>query len=367
MALGKFILCTHCLTFVGVALIFLVRFGNELQCFHLWTSPAITNDIHGKTTFYGKWVKGQRQLKQTCDYINKSKCCKEKEKLRFVFDDATLNRVDPVLKMKKILRHHRVLFIGDKIMLELFDGVRELLKVREGTGSDRLNFLFAPQIYMNMSSSLLDLPDSLQEETLAEEVQKYDVIVFNQGLNYIDVSLELVAIHFHYIAQLLYKLTYQTTKQVRSLKVFARTTLHGRFTHKKKSTWPSIKGSYFLNYFYRPETKLRNGNIFTPVCNSVNVGGGVHPTRQTSEQIPILSRHPPRADPPGQISPGRPALADLAWQTPPCPPWADTPPADTPAPWTDTPLRDGHSTLRYASYWRAFSYIWFFMVRGFTE
>ena len=30
MALGKFILCTHCLTFVGVALIFLVRFGNEL-------------------------------------------------------------------------------------------------------------------------------------------------------------------------------------------------------------------------------------------------------------------------------------------------------------------------------------------------
>ena len=234
MALGKFILCTHCLTFIGVALIFLVRFGNELECFHLWTSPAITNDIHRKTTFYGNWLKGQRQLKQTCDYINKTKCCKEKQKLRFVFDDATLNRVDPVLEMKKIFRHHRVLFIGDKIMLELFDGVRELLKVREGTGSHRLNFLFAPQIYMNMSSSSLDLPDSLHEDTLAEEVYKYDIIVFNQGLNYIDVSLELVAIHFHYVAQLLYKLTYQTTKQV-SLKVFARTTLHARSTHEKKA------------------------------------------------------------------------------------------------------------------------------------
>ena len=165
-----------------------------------------------------------------------------------MFDDATLNRVDPVLKMKKTLRHHRVLFIGDKIMLELFDGVRELLKVREGTGSDRLNFLFAPQIYMNMSSSSLDLPDSLHEETLAEEVQKYDVIVFNQGLNYIDVSLELVAIHFHYIAQLLYRLTYQTTKQV-SLKVFARTTLHTRSTHKKTGDKAIPVGSVpFVNF-----------------------------------------------------------------------------------------------------------------------
>ena len=131
-----------------------------------------------------------------------------------MFDDPELNRVDPVLKMKKILRHHGVLFVGDKSMLELFDGVRELLHVREGTGRDRLNFLLAPQIYMNMSSSSLDLPDSLHEETLAEVVQKYDVIVFNQGLNYIDVSLELVAVHFHYIAQLLYKLTHETSKQV---------------------------------------------------------------------------------------------------------------------------------------------------------
>ena len=235
MAFGKFILCTHCLTFVVVAMIFLVRFGNELQCFHLWTSPAITNDIHRKTTIYGKWLKGRNQLKQTCAYIEKTKCCQEKQKLRFVFDDPELNRVDPVLKMKKILRHHRVLFVGDKTMLELFDGVRELLHVREGTGSDRLNFLFAPQIYMNMSSSSLDLPDSLHEETLTEVVQKYDVIVFNQGLNYIDVSLELVAIHFHYIAQLLYKLTYKTNKQV-SLKMKKDNPfLKLIYTRKKKS------------------------------------------------------------------------------------------------------------------------------------
>ena len=32
--------------------------------------------------------------------------------------------------------------------------------------------------------------------------------------------------------------------------------------------------------FYRPQTKLRKGNVFTPVCVSVH-GGGVHPPRQT--------------------------------------------------------------------------------------
>ena len=32
---------------------------------------------------------------------------------------------------------------------------------------------------------------------------------------------------------------------------------------------------HVINAFYRPQTKLREGNVFTPVCHSVHGGGGV--------------------------------------------------------------------------------------------
>ena len=28
-------------------------------------------------------------------------------------------------------------------------------------------------------------------------------------------------------------------------------------------------------FYYRPQTKLREGNVFTPICDSVRGGGGV--------------------------------------------------------------------------------------------
>ena len=31
----------------------------------------------------------------------------------------------------------------------------------------------------------------------------------------------------------------------------------------------------FDPYFYRPQKKLREGNVFTPVCHSVRGGGGL--------------------------------------------------------------------------------------------
>ena len=91
-----------------------------------------------------------------------------------------------------------------------------------------------------------------------------------------------------------------------------------------------------FTYYYGPQTKLREGNVFTPVCPSFCWQGvcGRHPS---------LGRHPPAETPlgshplAGRHPPGR--------QTLPC--QAD-PPAQTP------PFRDGHWSGRYASYWNTF-------------
>ena len=52
-------------------------------------------------------------------------------------------------------------------------------------------------------------------------------------------------------------------------------------------------------YFYRSQTKLREGNVFTPVCHSVHRERG--------------STHPTDADPPIECRPpgGRPPYADV--------------------------------------------------------
>ena len=90
------------------------------------------------------------------------------------------------------------------------------------------------------------------------------------------------------------------------------------------------------NYIYRPQTKLRKGNSFTPVCQSF-CSRGICPS--------------------------------ACWDTQPPPlPWADTAQADThlgryhlgrhppgqTLPWADTPPTDGYCCRRYVSYWNAF-------------
>ena len=82
--------------------------------------------------------------------------------------------------------------------------------------------------------------------------------------------------------------------------------------------------------FFPSATKLRQGNVFTPVSHSVHggrVSASVHaeihtPWAELPQKDTPLARHLP-----------------LGRQ----PPWADTPP---PA--------DGHCSRRYASYWNAF-------------
>ena len=74
--------------------------------------------------------------------------------------------------------------------------------------------------------------------------------------------------------------------------------------------------------YYRPQTRLRKGYVFTPVCHSVLRRGDVYPSACWDT--------PPWADTPGQTPPGR----HSSGQTP---PWVDTPPADTHRRQTYTP------------------------------
>ena len=95
-------------------------------------------------------------------------------------------------------------------------------------------------------------------------------------------------------------------------------------------------------------TKLRQCNVFTPVCHSVHSGGvclsacwdtlppppvrhGGHIPTCTEADTPLWADTRPRQTPPGQV---------------PLPPQADTPRADTPP--------SGHCSGRYVSYWNAF-------------
>ena len=64
----------------------------------------------------------------------------------------------------------------------------------------------------------------------------------------------------------------------------------------------STQNSYvkFIRVFYRRQTKLRKGNIFTPICQSFCSQGGCTPPTQTSPgrhplsgQTPLPNRHPP--------------------------------------------------------------------------
>ena len=83
--------------------------------------------------------------------------------------------------------------------------------------------------------------------------------------------------------------------------------------------------------FYRPQKKLRKGNIFTRVCQEFCPQGGVCQTP------PVLGRHPPRQ----------------TRQTPPTPLWADTPLGRHPL-GIHLPPADSYCSGRYTSYWNAF-------------
>ena len=76
--------------------------------------------------------------------------------------------------------------------------------------------------------------------------------------------------------------------------------------------------NFFLHIKLPPTAKLRQGNVFTPVCHSVHKGEWQTPL---GKQPSPKSRHPPGQTPPREQTPPRsrhvPPGADTAWQIPP--------------------------------------------------
>ena len=76
----------------------------------------------------GKWKPGIRH-NQTCGFIPKATCCKNKLNLHFEFYNPQLNKINAVTEFRKTLENKKLLLIGDSLMLEFFRGLVELLRV----------------------------------------------------------------------------------------------------------------------------------------------------------------------------------------------------------------------------------------------
>ena len=109
-----------------------------------------------------------------------------------------------------------------------------------------------------------------------------------------------------------------------------------------------------MSTHYRPQTKLRKGNVFTSACQEFcPQEGGVCQTRQAPPWADTLllgrlGRHPPGHTPPGQTRQTplgqTPPLADTPRQTP---PW-QTPPTQE----TATAVDGAHSTGMHFCRWK---------------
>ena len=217
MMLIKCIVCAQCFLLLGVTIIFFIHVGNRTSCISMKIHHSF-NDADHKRLFYGKWMTGQLQLNQTCDLESTTnmKCCKKEQKLHFVFNDDELNQIDPVEEMRQILQENSVLFIGDSAMREFTFGIGELLHLPVPLNSTRLNFLQAYQIFTNRSPPSLNSSVSVPEDKIREAVKNYDVIIFNQGLQYMIGPTGLTSHHFRCMGELLQDATSDENKKVRN-------------------------------------------------------------------------------------------------------------------------------------------------------
>ena len=213
--LMKCIVCAQCFLLLGVTIIFFVHVGNRTSCISTKIHHNF-NDTDRNHLFYGKWKTGQHQLNQTCDLENTTnmKCCKKEQKLHFVFNNAELNRINPIEEMKQILQENSILFIGDSALREFTFGIGELLHLPVPLNLARLNFLQAYQIFTTGSPPSLSSSVSVHEDRIREAVKNYDVIIFNQGLQYMIGPTGLTSYHFRCMGELLQEVTSDENKKV---------------------------------------------------------------------------------------------------------------------------------------------------------
>ena len=215
MILVKCMVCAQCFLLLGVTIIFLVHVGNRTSCISAKVSYSV-NDTERKRMFYGRWMTGQPQLNQTCDLENttRMKCCKNKQNLRFVFNNDELNQINPVEEMRQILKQNSIFFIGDSLMREFTFGIGELLGLPVPFNSTKLNFLQANQIFTHKSPPSLNTSGAIPEATIRHALRNYDVIVFNQGLHYMIGPTGLAAYQYRCVGELLKDIASETNEKV---------------------------------------------------------------------------------------------------------------------------------------------------------
>ena len=155
------------------------------------------HDNNNNFVIHGKWMQGKRH-NQTCDFIPKTTCCKNKQNLHFEFHEDRLNEIDAVEELRKLLKTKKMLLIGDSIMSEFFVGVSELLHLNTekktenfcGTkctihpgNNGTVTFLEACIIELKGQKKLNNIEKwrIVSEEVIRREIPKYDIILFNQG------------------------------------------------------------------------------------------------------------------------------------------------------------------------------------------
>ena len=133
---------------------------------------------------------------QTCDFIDKVKCCKKKQNRHFEFHAQRLNTINAVKELRNILKNKKLLLLGDSLMVELFYGLAELLGVKiRMSACKRLRCSIHPgknaikACKISLTGQQKQLPNMpkdriYSEEAIRREIPKYDVIVVNQGLHY---------------------------------------------------------------------------------------------------------------------------------------------------------------------------------------
>ena len=172
----------------------------------------------------GKWMSGKRH-NQTCDFIEKEKCCTKKQKnLHFEFYNEHLNKINAVAELRHILKTKKILLIGDSLMFEFFIGLKELLRVKttmtmtkyfcanttcalKPDNNVTVSFLKACMIELEGRNYFTEVIKSrlVSEKIIRKEIAKHDIIFFNQGVHY-DIRTLLIesTIHFNNIGSMLH-------------------------------------------------------------------------------------------------------------------------------------------------------------------
>ena len=172
------------------------NYGGSQILYNLQNSNSKDNNINNIGEHFanqGKWMPGKRHS-QMCGFVDKKKCCKNKQNLHFEFHEDRLNQIDAVEELRKILKNKKLLLIGDSLMFEFFVGLQELLRVKSRVKMTRyfcentscsihpgnnstMTFLSSCMIVLEGKEPFPNVDESRQisERIVRKEIANYDI------------------------------------------------------------------------------------------------------------------------------------------------------------------------------------------------